>query len=212
MEYFKNWIKTSSGIESEVKSQSCPTLCNPMDCSLSGSSIHGIFQARMLEWIAVSFSRGSSRPRNRTVISRIAGKHFTIWANREAQTCSKRSVVRENKTALLVIRMWRSMETKTTAPNGTLIRLHTKRAPVCPKVGHCCRMTSNTSFGVFSASHQCLRQRCPILSPPWSQSGVGCCPQVLLRAMPQNPDLWKPLHLHSYWDFPGAGLVCVFPH
>ena len=49
--------------ESEV-AQSCPTLCNPMDCSLSGSSIHGIFQARVLEWIAISFSRGSSRSRN----------------------------------------------------------------------------------------------------------------------------------------------------
>ena len=48
--------------ESESKvAQSCPTLCDPMDCSLSGSSIHGIFQARVLEWIAISFSRGSSR-------------------------------------------------------------------------------------------------------------------------------------------------------
>ena len=45
--------------ESEV-AQSCPTLCNPMDCSLSGSSVHGIFQARVLEWIAISFSKGSS--------------------------------------------------------------------------------------------------------------------------------------------------------
>ena len=51
--------------ESEV-TQSCPTLCDPVDCSLSGSPVHGIFQARVLEWIAISFSRGSSRPRNRT--------------------------------------------------------------------------------------------------------------------------------------------------
>ena len=64
--------------------QSCPTLCDPMDCSLSGSSVHGIFQARVLEWIAISFSRGSSRPRNRTQVSRIAGRRFTIWATREA--------------------------------------------------------------------------------------------------------------------------------
>ena len=59
-----------------------------MDCSLSGSSIHGIFQARVLEWIAISFSRGSFRPRNRTQVSRIAGRCFTIWATREAlSTC-----------------------------------------------------------------------------------------------------------------------------
>ena len=46
-------------LESEV-TQSCPTLCDPMDCSLSGSSVHGIFQAIVLEWIAISFSRGTS--------------------------------------------------------------------------------------------------------------------------------------------------------
>ena len=51
--------------ESEV-TQSCPTLCDPMDCSLPGSSIHGILQARILEWVAISFSRRSSRPRDWT--------------------------------------------------------------------------------------------------------------------------------------------------
>ena len=68
--------------ESEV-AQSCPTLCDPMDCSLSGSSVHGIFQARVLEWVAISFSKGSSRPRDWTQVSRIAGRHFTVWATSE---------------------------------------------------------------------------------------------------------------------------------
>ena len=63
--------------ESEVV-QSCPTLCDPRDCSLSGSSIHGIFQARVLEWIAIAFSRESSRPRDGTRVSRIAGRRFTV--------------------------------------------------------------------------------------------------------------------------------------
>ena len=54
--------------------QLCPTLCNLMDCSLSGSSVHGIFQARILEWVAISFSRGSSRPRDWTQVSRTAGR------------------------------------------------------------------------------------------------------------------------------------------
>ena len=62
--------------ESEVP-RSCPTLCNPTDCSLSGFSVYGIFQARVLEWIAISFSRGSPQPRNRTRVSHIAGRHFT---------------------------------------------------------------------------------------------------------------------------------------
>ena len=58
--------------------QSCLTLCDPMDCSLPDSSVHGIFQARILEWVAISFSRGSSQPRDRTQVSCIAGRHFTF--------------------------------------------------------------------------------------------------------------------------------------
>ena len=58
--------------------QSCPTLCNPMDCSLPGFSVHGIFQARVLEWVAISFSKGSSRPRDRTQVSCIVGRRFTL--------------------------------------------------------------------------------------------------------------------------------------
>ena len=56
-------------VKSSQVSQSCPTLCDPMDCSPPGSSVHGIFQARVLEWVAISFSRRSSRPRNRTQVS-----------------------------------------------------------------------------------------------------------------------------------------------
>ena len=65
--------------KSEV-AQLCLTLCDPMDCSLPGSSIHGIFQATVLEWVAISFSRGSSQPRDQTQVFCIAGRHFTIWA------------------------------------------------------------------------------------------------------------------------------------
>ena len=54
--------------------QLCLNLCNPMNCSLSGSSIHGILQARILEWVAMASSRGSSRPTDRTCISCIAGR------------------------------------------------------------------------------------------------------------------------------------------
>ena len=67
-----------------VAAQSCPALSNPMDCSLPGSSAHGILWARILEWITIPFSRGSSRPRNQTWVSHIAGRFFTIWAPREA--------------------------------------------------------------------------------------------------------------------------------
>ena len=54
-----------------------------MDCSLPGSSVHGIFQARILDWVAISFSRGSSQPRDGTWVSRTIGRCFTVWATRE---------------------------------------------------------------------------------------------------------------------------------
>ena len=79
-----SWILLcDSDSESEV-AQLCPTLCDPMDCSLSGSSVHGLLQARILEWVAISFSRGCSQTRDRTRVSCIAGGCFTIWATREA--------------------------------------------------------------------------------------------------------------------------------
>ena len=73
--------------ESEV-TQSCPILCDPMDCSLTGSSFHGSLQARILEWVAISFSRGSFQLRNRTLVSHILGRHFNLWGTREAHSQS----------------------------------------------------------------------------------------------------------------------------
>ena len=66
--------------------QSCLTLCDPMDCSPTGTSVHGILEARILEWMAIPFSRWSSWLREWTSVSCIAGGFFTIWATREAQS------------------------------------------------------------------------------------------------------------------------------
>ena len=76
------WPGKENESESEV-AQSCLTLCDPMDCSPPGSSVHGILQARILEWGAISFSRGSSQPRDQTRVSHIAGRRFILWATRE---------------------------------------------------------------------------------------------------------------------------------
>ena len=63
----------------------CPTVETPWTvCSLPGSSVHGILQASILEYVAISFSRGSSQPRDQTQVSRIAGGFFAIWVTREA--------------------------------------------------------------------------------------------------------------------------------
>ena len=58
--------------------QLCPTLCNAMDCSLPGSSVHGIFQARILEWLAISFSKGIFSAQDQTRVFCIADRFFTI--------------------------------------------------------------------------------------------------------------------------------------
>ena len=82
-----NWTELNLDYtESESESISCSvlSLCDPKDCSPSGSSVHGILQARILEWVAIPFSRGSSWLRDQTLISRIIGRFFTVWATREA--------------------------------------------------------------------------------------------------------------------------------
>ena len=76
------WRESES--ESEV-AQSCLTLCNPMDCSLPGSSVHGIFQARVLEWVAILFCRGSSRPPGLLHYRWI----LNLWNTREAHKWSR---------------------------------------------------------------------------------------------------------------------------
>ena len=83
----------NSGKAIHVCVQSCPTLCDPMDCNPPGFSVHGIFQARILEWVAISYSKGSSQPRDQTCISCISCisrqilYHYTIWEARKARTC-----------------------------------------------------------------------------------------------------------------------------
>ena len=76
---FESHIHSNWESESGV-AQLCLILCDSMDCSLTGSSIHGIFQARILEWAAISFSRRSSQAMDWTWVSRIVDICFTIWA------------------------------------------------------------------------------------------------------------------------------------
>ena len=83
--------KTFVNYISNSVSQSCLTLCNPMDCSPPGSPVHGILQARLLEWVAIPFSRGSSWPRDQIQVSHIAGRFFIIWAIRDNLNCIKNS-------------------------------------------------------------------------------------------------------------------------
>ena len=82
------WVQVEVSFVVFLVTQSCPTLCDPVDCSPQGSSVHRIFQARILEWVAISCSKGSSQSRDWTFVSWvswIAGRLFTHQGNREAQ-------------------------------------------------------------------------------------------------------------------------------
>ena len=86
------------GKECEV-AQSCLTLCDPMDCSPPNSSVHGILQARILKWVAISFSRGSSQPRDLTLISCIAGEFLLPLSYQESPSyLLKRSFIQPQVT------------------------------------------------------------------------------------------------------------------
>ena len=71
-----------------VVTQSCLTLCNPMNCSPPGSCVHGILLASTLEWIAIPFSRGFSQTRHQTCVSHTASRFFIIWVTRAALVTS----------------------------------------------------------------------------------------------------------------------------
>ena len=83
-------------VKSVIYSVVSNSFCNPVSCSPPDSSVHGILQARTLEWVAIPFSRGSSRPRDQTRVSCIAGRPFLIWANRGALTSPKGTLIWES--------------------------------------------------------------------------------------------------------------------
>ena len=97
-----------------LATQSCLTLFDPMDGNLPGSSVHGILQARTLEWVAIPSSRGSSWPRDWTQVSCIAGRFFTNWDSREWKSIynfsSRDNHISSNQANLTGKRGWASHE------------------------------------------------------------------------------------------------------
>ena len=126
---------------SEAKvAQLCQTLCDPMDYSPPGSSVHGILQARVLEWVAMPSSKESFQPRDRTKVSHIAGRFFTIWDTREARWVFV--------PVLVICQVWRSLTEEkfskrkdiTTWDRYTVIVPSLPRGPVSIFIGNCAEM------------------------------------------------------------------------
>ena len=102
--------------------QSCPTLCDPMDCSPPGSSVHGILQARILEWVAIPSSRVSPWPRDGTQVSRIAGGFFTVWAMLRLGWC-KFKTLKAEQTWVMISPGYESQEWGVITSNSNTVTL-----------------------------------------------------------------------------------------
>ena len=138
----------------KVKLLSLSDSLRPVDCSPPGSSVHGILQARLLEWVAISFSRGSSRPRDRTQVSHIAGRRFNLWATGEWRYTN-------SYTAVLLLLFNCSVVSESLWPHG----LQHTRLP-CPS-------TISRSLLKLTSSELVIASNCLIL----------CCPLLLLPSI-----------------------------
>ena len=115
--------------------QLCPTLCDPMDDSPPGSSVYGISQARILEWVAIPFSRGSSLPRDWTQVSCFAGRIFTIWATHLSMTMSISVFLLYNRLFMLSSSYGKKKKKKYT-PVFLPGKFHGQRSLGSQRVGH----------------------------------------------------------------------------
>ena len=119
--------------------QSYLTLCDPMHCSQSGSSVHGISQARILKWVSIPFYRASSQPMDWTQVSRNAGRFFTAWITRDAQDRAQTHLIKCQIQSLSCPILTQSLRSNSSlvaqlvkdppAIQGTLVRLLGRKIP-----------------------------------------------------------------------------------
>ena len=181
------------------------TLCDPTDCSPPGSSVHGILQARIVEWAAIPFCRGSSQPRDQTHVSCTEGRFFTIWASRGVDSLGYDSAIK-NKELMPSTAPWMDLETVT--PCVILYQLSHQGSP---------RTLEWVAFP-FSRGSSWARNR----------TSVSCIAGGLFTSWAAQEALWKLLLLllshfsrvrlcatHQAphpWDSPGrnTGVGCRF--
>ena len=133
--------------------KSCLTLCDPMDCSLPGSSVHGIFQARILEWVAISFSRGSSWPRDQTRVSCISCTGTWMlycWAAREAQGHYLLFIFQSLSRVQLFATLWTAARQASLSFTKVIIVFVTQSCPtLCDTVD--CSLPASSLHGISQA-------------------------------------------------------------
>ena len=163
--------------------------CNSMNCSLSGSSVHGILQARILEWVAISYSRGTSWPRNWTQVSHIARRCFTNWATKEYM------MVNHDANDSVGVQTW------------------AKHVPLSPLAGHLSWVISHhygciESYKFFlcssspAAAAAKLLQSCPTLCDPIEGSPPGSPIPGVLQARTLE---WVAISFSNAWKWKVKG-------
>ena len=145
----------------------CPTLCDPKDCSPPGSSVHGILQARIPEWGAVSFSRGSSWPRDRTWVSCTAGRFFAVWApGKPSESCGH----------------WKE-HSNAWAGKGSLVLVRAGRVPASVRCSANSQVATSALFRTFHVLHTvCVRRGMKAMPR-------GLCSQVLKLDSTPSPGM-----------------------
>jgi len=177
-----------------------------MDCSLPGSSTHGILQARILEWVDTPISRGSFQPRDRTQVSYIAGVFFTSWATMEAQIDWVSSVQFSHSVVSNSLWLHGLQHTRPPCPSPTP-GAYLNACPSC----QWCHPTISSSVVPFSS---CLQSFPASGAFPMSQfftsggqsTGVSASASVL----PMNIQDWFPLRLTGWISLQSKGLSRVF--
>ena len=204
--------------------QSCLTIHDPIDCSLPGSSVHGIFQIRILEWVAISPSRGSSWPRDGTHISYVlalAGRFFIYWATQEAKTikCYPLKVGMYGLFARVNLHwppMLPSVQfSSVTQSCPTLCNLTNRSTPGIPvhRSGSLPKLMSIES--VMPSSHLILCRPLFLLPPipmsqlfTWGGQSIGVSASASVLSM--NTQDWSPLGWTDWISLQSKGLSRVF--
>ena len=166
--------------------QSCPSLWNPMNSSLPGSSVHGIFQTRVLEWVSISYSRGSSWPRDQTHISCIS--------------CIGRWILTTFHLGISKT----SYHTHTHTHTHTRTHTHTQKSFV-GLIKNCTKQSPTFALDKTSAGKNCM-----IILQDNSSSGLGCraFEQLKLALMQYYGDFFEIWKLGGFWGWGGVLVLC----
>ena len=187
--------------------QSCLTIWDPVDCSPPDSSVHRILQARTLEWVAIPFSKGSSRPRNQTQVSRIAGGFFAVWASREITLYYIYSVQFSSVTqSCLTLRSHELQHTRPPCPSPTP-RVYSNS---CPSSRWCHPAISSSVIPFSSCLQSFPASGSFLMSQLFASGGQSIAVSASTSVLPKDTQDWSALGWTGWICLQSKGLSRAF--